>query len=107
MKNFLPLFISIFFLTQAAAQIPQAISYQAVARSAGGTVLANQAISAQVSILDGSPSGPDVYIEKHATVTNQYGLFILSIGTGNPVAGDFSTIDWSLGSYWLKMEIDV
>ena len=46
-------------------------------------------------------------LETHSVTTNQFGLFTASIGTGVVVAGNFSTIDWSLNSKYLQVEIDL
>ena len=88
------------------AQAPQAISYQAIARNASGTVMANQGITVRASILNGSPNGTVVYSEKFASTTNSYGLFEIDLGRGTPITGTFAGILWGGQSRWLKLEID-
>ena len=82
------------------------MSYQAVVRDAGDVLVANATIGMQISILQTSPTGIAVYIETHAPTTNINGLATVEIGDGTPVAGNFSTIDWSAGPYYLKTETD-
>ncbi|MDC8003370.1 hypothetical protein POV27_04870 [Aureisphaera galaxeae] len=88
------------------AQAPQKMSYQAVARDAGGTLITDTAIGVQISILESSGTGTAVYVETHTPTTNANGLFTLEVGDGSVVSGDFTTIDWGSDSYYLKSEID-
>jgi hypothetical protein len=95
-----------FMVSYTFAQVPQALNYQAVARTSAGALLANQAVGIKISIHTGSAAGAVVYSEIHAPTTNNFGLFTLSIGTETPVSGTFNTIDWSTGNYWLQVEMD-
>ena len=88
------------------SQPTQAFKYHAVARDTSGSILSNQNVSFQISILQGSETGPDVYIETHAVVTNDLGLVSLDIGNGTIVSGDFSIIDWGGDSFFLNIEMD-
>ena len=90
----------------ATAQAPQGMNYQAIYRNAQGAAIANQNVSVQFSILDGSVGGPAVYVENQAAQTNQFGLFNLSIGQGSPVSGSFAAINWGSGSKFLKAEVN-
>ncbi len=102
------LFYSIILLMLSAtvfAQAPQSFKYQAVARDASGEIIADQAVSFQISILQGSETGTPVYTETHADSTNQFGLITLEIGTGT-TTDDFSGIDWSNDAYFIKVEMD-
>ena len=90
----------------ASAQIPQAFNYQAVARNANGSPLANQNIGVKFTILDGFPNGTLVYMETQALTTNQFGLFTAGVGSGTVVVGTFATIPWSTGHKYLKVEYD-
>jgi hypothetical protein len=56
--------------------------------------------------LQGSASGTAVYQETFAPTTNAYGLVNLEIGTGTIVSGDFTTIDWSAGPYFIETALD-
>jgi hypothetical protein len=89
------------------AQVPQAFKYQAVARDASGSVLANRSISFRISILGGSVTGTIVYSETHmAKTTNAFGLVDLEIGKGTPGTGTFNSINWNSGTYFIKVEMD-
>jgi hypothetical protein len=82
------------------------MSYQAVLRNADGTLMKDQAVSIQISILQSSATGTTVYQEDHSPSTNLNGLVSLHIGTGNTTSGTFSAIDWSAGPYFLQTDID-
>ena len=47
-----------------------------------------------------------VYTEIHTPVTNANGLVSIEIGNGTIVSGDFATIDWTDGPYFIKTETD-
>src|SRR5688572_7099644 len=88
------------------AQVPQAINYQAVARTADGVIIPTQNISVRFSILDVSITGTTLYSETHTVTTNSYGLFTLAIGRGTPVTSTFPSINWASGTdKFLKVEI--
>lgn len=107
MKRTLLFFLSLMlFAMVAIAQSPEAFKYQAVARDAGGQILANQSVSFQISILQGSASGTSVYSETHAATTNTFGLVNLEIGNGTVASGDFSAIDWGTDTYFTQIEMD-
>ena len=105
MKN-VYLIIFLFISVAASAQAPDKMSYQAVIRDANGEILKNQDVSIQFSVLQTSISGTSVYQEDHKLTTNSNGLVSVYMGIGAVSSGDFSTIDWSDGTYFLKTEID-
>lgn len=88
-------------------QAPEGFKYQAVVRDAGNTILNNQAVGMQMTIQQGSIGGTTVYQETFAPTTNAYGLVNLEIGSGTVVSGDFTTIDWSAGPYFIETAVDV
>ncbi len=106
MKKFNYLFILFMFFGSLAAQSPQSFKYQSVVRDNNGDPLINQPVSFRISIVQGSPAGTTVYRETHALNTNDFALANLDIGNGTPVAGDFTTINWNAGPYFLKVELD-
>ena len=106
MKKLISSIITLLMLSATVfAQAPESFNYQAVARDASGEVIANQAVSLQISILQGSTSGTAVYTETHIDSTNQFGLVTLEIGTGT-TTDDFTGIDWSSDVYLIQIEID-
>ena len=88
------------------AQSPQKFNYQAVARDASGNLIANQAVSFRISILQGSASGTVAYSETHNLTTNAYGQATLIIGAGTVVSGTFSSIGWGTNNHYIKTEMD-
>jgi hypothetical protein len=105
MKNLYPLLILLFLSLSIYAQSPDKMSYQAVVRDANNTLVANQTVGMQISILQSTITGTVVYTETHSVDTNLNGLVSLEIGTGI-TSGTFSEIDWSAGSYFIKTETD-
>jgi hypothetical protein len=83
------------------AQSPEKMSYQAVLRDASNSLLTNQEVSMQISILQGESTGTALYTETQTATTNLNGLVILAIGTGS-TSGNFATIDWSDGPYFIN-----
>jgi hypothetical protein len=89
-----------------APAAPEQISYQAVVRDATNTTVANQVVGMQISVLQTTASGTAVYVETQTPTTNANGLLSIYIGAGTFGSGDFSSIDWSSGPYFIKIEID-
>lgn len=96
---------TLFFSLAATAQSPEKMSYQAVIRNATDVLVANQNVGIRITVLQGSVSGTNVYSETHTATTNINGLLSLEIGNG-ATSGDFSTINWATGPYFLKTETD-
>jgi hypothetical protein len=88
-------------------QAPEGFKYQAVVRDAGNLILNNQAVGMQMTIQQGSIGGTTVYQERFTITTNGYGLVNLAIGNGTVVSGDFTTIDWANGPYFMETAVDV
>jgi hypothetical protein len=88
------------------AQSPQKMSYQAVIRNSSDQLVNSQVVGMKISILQGSESGTTVYSETQTPTTNANGLVSIEIGGGTLVSGDFTTINWANGLYFIKTEID-
>lgn len=88
------------------SQAPQAFKYQAIARDASGVPMNNQSVSFQISVLQGSASGTNVYTENHNVSTNSFGLVNLEIGSGSTVSGNFSNITWGSNAYYIQTKLD-
>lgn len=93
-------------ITFLQAQVPQAINYQAIARTGNGSLLPNQSLQIRISILGGSPQGPLQYQETQNVTTNQFGLFTAKIGQGTVVSGVFQDIPWNQGNQWVRVELN-
>ncbi|HOY07875.1 MAG TPA: tail fiber domain-containing protein [Saprospiraceae bacterium] len=106
MKRTQFIIMALFLAHLAAAQAPQALNYQGVARNQSGTPLANQNIQLRLSVLAGSTTGGIVYQERHNVQTNTFGLYNLLIGTGIVTNGSFAQIAWHENAHYLKVEID-
>lgn len=99
--------LSVFCNLQFAfSQSPQKMSYQAVIRNAANVLVSNSTVGIKISILQGSASGTAVYRETHSVATNVNGLATLEIGNGVVVSGNFTTINWANGPYFIKTETD-
>lgn len=86
--------------------VPELLNYQTAVRDSGGSILANQAVSFRMSVLEGGSSGTPVYVETHSATTSSLGLVNFHIGSGAVVSGVFDTIDWGSNSYYLQVELD-
>ncbi|WP_430408490.1 hypothetical protein [Kordia sp.] len=106
MKNNITLLFALLLTVNIYAQTPEKMSYQAVVRDITNTLIANQTVGMQISILQSNASGSAVYVETHTPTTNDNGLVSLEIGTGIVVSGTFNTIDWGSGTYFVKTETD-
>jgi hypothetical protein len=98
--------IAMLLIVSTMAQTPQAFKYQTVIRDASNAIIANQPVGLQISILEGTDTGPAVYEETHTATTNALGIVNLNIGEGTVVSGVFSGIDWGTNSYYVKIELD-
>ncbi len=88
------------------AQAPNKMSYQAVIRNNSNALVTNQSVGMRISILQGSESGTVVYAETQTSTTNANGLVSIEIGGGTVELGNFSTINWANGTYFVKTETD-
>lgn len=106
MKKITSIFVGFLIATNLSAQSPEKISYQAVVRDASTTLVTNQQVGVQISILQGSASGSAVYVETQMPTTNANGLISIEIGSGTVVSGNFSSINWANNIYFIKTETD-
>ena len=88
------------------AQTPQGFNYQATVRNAGGELIVNQNVNFRFNIQQGSETSSPIFTETHLVSPDDLGQVNLVIGDGTSIIGDFSQIDWSLGSYFLGIELN-
>ena len=88
------------------AQSPELFTYQAIIRNSNNMLVANMHVRARICIKQGSASGDDIYSETHVVQTNANGLMTFNIGEGTVLHGDFSTIQWSNGPFFLVVAVD-
>ena len=106
MKKIYSLVVGLLLTASVWAQAPQKMSYQAVIRNSSNALITSTPVGMQISILQGSSTGTAVYVETQTPSTNANGLVSLEIGTGTVVFGNFTTIDWAMGPYFIKTETD-
>jgi len=106
MKKLYSIVIAALLTASVFAQSPEKMSYQAVVRDGSNNLVVSSAVGMQISILQGSLTGPAVYVETQTPTSNVNGLVSIEIGGGTVVSGTFSTIDWANGPYYVKTETD-
>jgi uncharacterized protein (TIGR02145 family) len=92
--------------TKAHAQAPDGINYQAVIRNFSGTLVANSTIAIRIQIKQTSASGTIVFQERHSVTTSPLGVVNLVIGQGTLLGGNFSTINWATGPYFVSLGVN-
>ena len=103
-------FVSLLLLTftfsflNVQAQVPNQFKYQAVLRNADGIITADESVTVDIFILQGSDTGLSVFGETHNITTTAQGLINLNIGSVN-TAG-IATIDWSADIYFVEIIVD-
>ncbi|MDI1256076.1 MAG: hypothetical protein PSV16_08225 [Flavobacterium sp.] len=102
MKKILFLLLSI----SAFAQVPQGISYQAIALNGSGNPVVSGNVGIRLSLMDNAATGTVIYKETHTKTTNAQGLFNLVIGQGTAITGTFAAVNWGTNSKFLKVELD-
>jgi len=83
----------------------QSINYKAIIRDNTGSILSNDLIIIQFSILQGTDQ-TNVYTENHTPTTDANGLIVLNIGEGTVLSGDYATIDWTADDHFLNVQIN-
>jgi hypothetical protein len=104
MKKFILLLLFPFSLL--FAQAPQGFNYQAVVSNANGQLLINKAVNFQFNIRQNAQTGSPLYTETHQITTDDLAQASLVIGQGTATTGNFTTINWGNGSYYLSIEIN-
>ena len=102
------LFLILLSIIMVNAQAQTGLNFQGVARTSNNVILASQAITIKLSILQGSATGTADYSETRKVMTNAQGLFTAVIGDTGAIStlGNFTTINWKLSPKFLKIEMD-
>lgn len=99
-------FCCLFMSTGAYAQAPDGVNYQAVIRNLSGTLVANTTIAIRIQVKQTSASGTIVFQERHSVTTSAQGVVNLVIGQGTLLGGNFSTINWANGPYYVSLGVN-
>jgi len=107
MKNSLKLTLILlltfnFGLLTSQAQTPNEFKYQAVLRNADGTIIAEENVQVDISILQGSAGGTIVFDETHNVTTTAQGLINLNIGSES----NLSVVDFSSNTYFIEISVN-
>lgn len=86
------------------AQAPQGFNYQAVIRNSSGQIITNKEVNVRINILQGSETGPSVYMYTGHVQSNENGVITLVVGENSI---QYAAIDWAQGPYFLQSEIDL
>ena len=106
--NLRVLFIILISIVMINTQAQTGLNFQGVARTTNNVILASQAITIKLSILQGSATGTADYVETRRVITNAQGLFTAVIGDTGAIStlGNFADINWKLSPKFLKIEMD-
>ena len=100
------LFLALLLLsTTSFGQAPDGINYQAVIRNLSGSLIANTTIAIRIQLKQTSASGTIVFQERHSVTTSAQGVVNLVIGQGTLLGGNFSTVNWATGPYFVSLGV--
>ena len=106
-KFYILLCLAIASITQLQAQAPQGFNYQATVRNNAGDIVVNTNVYFKFNVIQGSQTADPIFTETHDVPTDDLGQINLIIGQGTANTGVFSELDWSLGSYYLSIELSI
>ncbi|MDB4496228.1 BspA family leucine-rich repeat surface protein [Flavobacteriaceae bacterium] len=107
MKKYILLILLFVVSININAQAPQGFNYQATVRNSSGDLVMNQNVYFKFNILQGSQTAVPTFTEIHYVPTDDLGQVSLVIGQGSSTTGTFSELDWSLGDYFLGVELNI
>jgi hypothetical protein len=96
-------FVGIIHIVSAQSYIP----FQGIALDKDGKAVDTKKINIKISLLAESATGKGIYSESHSQLTDNFGLFQISIGGGKAISGSFASIDWAKWNYFLKVDMDI
>ena len=106
-KFYIFLCLAIAALTQLQAQTPQGFNYQATVRNSAGDLVVSTNVYFKFNVIQDSQTADPIFTETHEILTDDLGQVNLIIGQGTANTGVFSEIEWSLGSYFLGIELSI
>mgnify|MGYP001164217574 FL=1 len=106
-KFYIFLCLAIAALTQLQAQAPQGFNYQATVRNSAGDLVVSTNVYFKFNVIQDSQTADPIFTETHEILTDDLGQVNLIIGQGTANTGVFSELDWSLGSYYLGIQLSI
>ena len=106
-KFYIFLCLGIAALTQLQAQAPQGFNCQATVRNNAGDLVVSTNVYFKFNVIQDSQTADPIFTETHEILTDDLGQVNLIIGQGTANTGVFSEIEWSLGSYFLGIELSI
>nr|AOE13445.1 hypothetical protein [uncultured bacterium] len=106
-KFYIFLCLAIAALTQLQAQTPQGFNYQATVRNSAGDLVVSTNVYFKFNVIQDSQTADPIFTETHEILTDDLGQVNLIIGQGTANTGVFSELDWSLGSYYLGIQLSI
>jgi len=106
-KFYIFLCLGIAALTQLQAQAPQGFNYQATVRNNAGDLVVSTNVYFKFNVIQDSQTADPIFTETHEILTDDLGQVNLIIGQGTANTGVFSELDWSLGSYYLGIQLSI
>lgn len=106
-KGCLTALLLLLLCSAMVAEVPAAMTFQSVVRTASGELATNKNITLQLTVLQGAADGTPVYKENFSGKTNANGLITLKFGAGTPVLGSLADINWQDGPFFLHVAVDV
>ncbi|MDA9875782.1 hypothetical protein N9D29_07230 [Flavobacteriaceae bacterium] len=106
-KFYIFLCLAIAALTQLQAQAPQGFNYQATVRNSAGDLVVSTNVYFKFNVIQGAQAADPIFTETHEILTDDLGQVNLIIGQGTANTGVFSELDWSLGSYYLGIQLSI
>ncbi|MBT8317209.1 MAG: hypothetical protein HKP59_06260 [Lutibacter sp.] len=94
------------FFTSFSQNSNDKFNYSEIARNATGEPILNSDIQVQIAIHFDNKESLAVYIENHEATTNGTGKFTVVIGTGTPVAGNYSNLPWGFQKSYIETFIN-
>ncbi|MEN9332960.1 MAG: hypothetical protein RLY35_140 [Bacteroidota bacterium] len=107
-KNTLTLLLLFLSTSIAFAQSDIGIPYQGILRDNNGAEMVNTSATIQSIIRINSVNGQIIFSESHQVVTDGFGYFLITIGSGtvNNSFPAFSQIDWSTNLKFLQIQVN-
>ncbi|MFT3910615.1 MAG: hypothetical protein QM737_14410 [Ferruginibacter sp.] len=104
MKKLVFSFLSIWLSSMSFSQKRQTIGYDGILNN--DKLIKSAIAGLRLSILKNSETGAIIYTERHKINTDTAGKYHIEIGNGLQQTGQFDSIIWSDGVYYLRTEFD-